>query len=190
MRIHSIPVHRTEYRYPEQGPWSGQPLPVTCTVVGVATGGGEVFVHPPTRTNPIHHTIRIRMGSLIQEKYQFDMINVPQKDAGERHMNQSGSLGQKNRHHCKGPRLWSSSEVRLERIFNFFGSRSAAKAPLRGDANYEPDGELIIYPSELNSMIFTENVHKKTSTLKGISPPAPAHPECDNFCKRNSIHDP
>ena len=41
----------------------------TGTVVRVAAGGADVFVHPPTRTNPIHHTIRIRMGSLIQEKY-------------------------------------------------------------------------------------------------------------------------
>jgi hypothetical protein len=50
----------------------------SCSIVGVTAGGAE-FVHPPTRTNPIPHTIRIRRGSLIQEKCYFDMINVPQK---------------------------------------------------------------------------------------------------------------
>lgn len=50
------------------------------TIVGVTAGDVEaVFVHPPTRTNPMPHTIRIRMGSLIQGKYCCDMINVLKK---------------------------------------------------------------------------------------------------------------
>jgi hypothetical protein len=45
----------------------------------MAGGGEAVLVHPPTRTNAIPQSIRIRMGSLIQEKYEFDLINVPQR---------------------------------------------------------------------------------------------------------------
>jgi hypothetical protein len=33
-----------------------------------------VFVHPPARTNPIPHKMRMRRGSFIH-----DMINVPNK---------------------------------------------------------------------------------------------------------------
>jgi hypothetical protein len=47
-----------------------------CSIVGDTAGGAEVFVHPPTRTKPIPHTIRIRRGSLIQGQCYFDMINV------------------------------------------------------------------------------------------------------------------
>jgi hypothetical protein len=40
-----------------------------CSTVGVVTAGSEaMFVHPPTRTNPIPHIIRKRMGSFIQGK--------------------------------------------------------------------------------------------------------------------------
>jgi hypothetical protein len=47
----------------------------TCTVgvvgfsiVGVIAGGVEaVFVHPPTRTNPMPHKMRMRRRSFIQE---------------------------------------------------------------------------------------------------------------------------
>jgi hypothetical protein len=53
------------------------------SIVGVAAGGAEL-VHPPARTNPIPHTIRIRRGNLIQEKCYFDMINVPQKAGDKR----------------------------------------------------------------------------------------------------------
>jgi hypothetical protein len=39
-----------------------------CSIVGVTVGGVEaVFVHPPTRTNPIPHKMRMRRGSFIQE---------------------------------------------------------------------------------------------------------------------------
>jgi hypothetical protein len=71
---------------------------VTCivgviggSIAGVTAGGGEVIVvHPPTRTNPILHTMRIRMGNSIQGKCYFDMINVPKKacckNTGELHL--------------------------------------------------------------------------------------------------------
>jgi hypothetical protein len=53
---------------------------VGCSLVGVTVCSVEVlFVHPPTRVNPITHKIRIRMDSFIQGKYYFDMINVPKK---------------------------------------------------------------------------------------------------------------
>jgi hypothetical protein len=51
-----------------------------CSIVGVTSGGVEaVLVHPPARTNPITHTMKIRMGSFIQGTYCCDIINVFEK---------------------------------------------------------------------------------------------------------------
>jgi hypothetical protein len=39
-----------------------------CSMVGVTAAGVEaVFVHPPARTNPIPHKMRMMWGSFIQE---------------------------------------------------------------------------------------------------------------------------